>query len=59
MLIYSSRIATHRTLLKIRNLLKAHNIVIPPAATPSALTALQARVQALSSDPSSTIKTTR
>jgi hypothetical protein len=49
----------HRTLLKIRTLLKAHSIVIPPAATPpSALTALQARVRALSSDSSSKIKTT-
>ncbi|KUN58144.1 hypothetical protein AQJ46_43840 [Streptomyces canus] len=56
----SSRTATHRTLLKIRTLLKAHSIVILPAATPpSALTALQARVRALSSDTSSMIKTTR
>jgi hypothetical protein len=55
----SSRTAMHRTLLKIRTLLKAHSIVIPPAATPpSALTALQARVQALSGDPGSMIKTT-
>ena len=55
----SSRTAMHRTLLKIRTLLKAHSIVIPPAATPpSALTALQARVRALSSDSNSMIKTT-
>ncbi|MEU5324641.1 ISAzo13 family transposase [Streptomyces sp. NPDC021056] len=55
----SSRTAMHRTLLKIRTLLKAHSIVIPPAATPpSALPALQARVRALSSDTSSMIKTT-
>ncbi|WP_392839629.1 ISAzo13 family transposase [Streptomyces sp. LN500] len=55
----SSRTAMHRTLLKIRTLLKAHSIIIPPAATPpSALTALQARVRALSSDSSSMIKTT-
>lgn len=54
----SSRTAMHRTLLKIRTLLKAHSIVIPPTATPpSALTALQARVRALSSD-ASMIKTT-
>ncbi len=45
----SSRTAMHRTLLKIRTLLKAHSIVISPAVTPSsALTSLQARVQALS-----------
>jgi transposase len=55
----SSRTAMHRTLLKIRTLLKAHSIIIPPTATPpSALTALQARVRALSSDSSSMIKTT-
>ncbi|MGW0886187.1 ISAzo13 family transposase, partial [Streptomyces sp. NPDC002671] len=55
----SSRTAMHRTLLKIRRLLKAHDIVIPPAATPpAALTALQARVRAQSSDPNSKIKTT-
>ncbi|MFF0630214.1 hypothetical protein [Streptomyces sp. NPDC004296] len=55
----SSRTAMHRTLLKIRTLLKAHSIVISPAATPpSALTALQARVRALSGEPSSMIKTT-
>ncbi|MER6379880.1 ISAzo13 family transposase [Streptomyces sp. NPDC001127] len=55
----SSRTAMHRTLLKIRTLLKAHSVVIPPAPTPpSALTALQARVRALSGDPSSMIKTT-
>ncbi|MDQ0595698.1 hypothetical protein QF037_000043 [Streptomyces canus] len=57
--LFDSRTAMHRTLLKIRTLLKAHSIVIPPAATPpSALPALQARVRALSSDTSSTIKTT-
>lgn len=55
----SSRTAMHRTLLKIRTLLKAHSIIIPPSATPpSALTALQARVRVLSSDSSSMIKTT-
>lgn len=54
----SSRTAMHRTLLKIKELLKTHSIVIPPAATPpSVLTTLQARVRALSSD-SSMIKTT-
>ncbi|MFG2887319.1 ISAzo13 family transposase [Streptomyces sp. NPDC048297] len=55
----SSRTAMHRTLLKIRTLLKAHGIVIPPATTPpSALTALQARVRAQSGDPNSKIRTT-
>jgi hypothetical protein len=55
----SGRTAMHRTLLKMRTLLKAHGIVISPAATPpSALTALQARVQALSDNPGSMIKTT-
>lgn len=59
MLFDSSRTAVHRTLLKIRTLLKAHTIIIPPAATPpSALTTLQARARALSGDPSSVIKTT-
>ncbi len=49
----------HRTLLKIRRLLKAHSIVIPPAATPPAVfTALQARVRAQSDNPNSMIKTT-
>ncbi|MFF5781645.1 ISAzo13 family transposase [Streptomyces virginiae] len=55
----SSRTAMHRTLLKIRKLLKAHGIVIPPAATPpAALTVLQTRVLAQSSEASSKIKTT-
>ncbi|WP_420802878.1 hypothetical protein [Streptomyces murinus] len=55
----SSRTAMQPTLLKIRKLLKAHSIVIPPAVIPpSALTALQAQVQALSGDPSSVIKAT-
>lgn len=55
----SSRTAMHRTLLKIRRLLKAHEIVIPSAATPpAARAALQARVRAHSSDPNSKIKTT-
>lgn len=55
----SSRTAMHRTLLKIRRLLKAHGIVIPPATTPpTALTALQARVHAQIGEPNSKIKTT-
>ncbi|MET9325160.1 ISAzo13 family transposase, partial [Streptomyces sp. NPDC003038] len=55
----SSRTAMHRTLLKIRGLLNAHGIVIPPAATPpAALTALHARVLAQSSEASSKVKTT-
>ncbi|WP_406004470.1 ISAzo13 family transposase [Streptomyces sp. NBC_00987] len=55
----SSRTAMHRTLLKIRRLLKAHDIVISSAATPpAALAVLQARVQAQSSDPNSKIMTT-
>ncbi|KIZ15042.1 hypothetical protein SNA_29380 [Streptomyces natalensis ATCC 27448] len=59
MLFDSSRTAMHRTLLKIRRLLKAHSIVIPPAATPPAVfTALQARVRAQSDNPNSMIKTT-
>ncbi len=55
----SSRAAMHRTLLKIRRLLTAHGIVIPPAATPpAALAVLQARVRAQSDDSNSNIKTT-
>lgn len=55
----SSRTAMHRTLLKFRRLLKAHDIVIPPMATPpDTLAVLQARVPALSNDPNSKIKTT-
>jgi hypothetical protein len=55
----SSRTAMHRTLLKIRRLLKAQSIVIAPAATPPAtLTALQARVRAQTDNPNSMIKTT-
>ncbi len=55
----SSRTAMHRTLLKIRKLFEAHGIVIPPATSPpAALTSLQARVLAKSSDPSNKIKTT-
>ncbi|MEU2287584.1 ISAzo13 family transposase [Streptomyces sp. NPDC013178] len=54
----SSRTAMHRTLLKIRKLLEAHGISIPPATTPpAALTTLQARIIALSNDPNSKIKT--
>ncbi|MFJ3921661.1 ISAzo13 family transposase [Streptomyces sp. NPDC090022] len=54
-----SRTAMHRTLLKIRKLLGARGIVIPPATTPpAALAPLQARVLAQSSDPESKIKTT-
>ncbi|MEU2490949.1 hypothetical protein [Streptomyces sp. NPDC007883] len=55
----SSRTAMHRTLLKIRRLLEAHDIVIPPAATPPAvLTILHAQVLARSSEASTKIKTT-
>lgn len=55
----SSRTAMHRTLLKIRRLLDAHGIHIPPAATPpAALATLQARVIALDSDSNSKIKAT-
>ncbi|MFC7976493.1 ISAzo13 family transposase [Streptomyces cinereoruber] len=55
----SSRTAMHRTLLKVRKLLKAHGIVIPPAATPpAALTVLHARVLVQTSKASSKIKTT-
>ncbi|WP_030742550.1 ISAzo13 family transposase [Streptomyces sp. NRRL F-5135] len=55
----SSRTAMHRTLLKIRRLLTAHDIVIAPAATPpAALTALQARVRSQSDNSYSKIKTT-
>ncbi|WP_030941462.1 MULTISPECIES: transposase family protein, partial [Streptomyces] len=40
----SSRTAMHRTLLKIRKLLAAHNMSVPPATTPpAALATLQAR----------------
>ncbi|MFH9979402.1 ISAzo13 family transposase [Streptomyces sp. NPDC017179] len=54
----SSRTAMHRTLLKIRRLLKAHDVVIPPAVSPpAALATLQARVRAQSDDPNK-IKTT-
>lgn len=59
MLFGSSRTAMHRTLLKIRKLLEAHGIVIPPATTPpAALAPLKARILAQSSDPESKIKTT-
>lgn len=55
----SSRTAMHRTLLKIRKLLEAHGIGIPPATTPpAALVPVQARVIALNNDPESKIKTT-
>ncbi|WP_308315313.1 ISAzo13 family transposase [Streptomyces sp. ISL-100] len=55
----SSRTGMHRTLLKIRRLLVAHNIIIPPATTPPAVLAtLQARVLAQSGDPDNKIKTT-
>jgi hypothetical protein len=55
----SSRTALHRTLLKIRKLLEAHGIVIPPATTPpAALASLQARGLARNGDPESKIKTT-
>jgi len=43
----TSRTAMHRTLLKNRRLLETHGTTIPPATTPpTALAALQARVQA-------------
>ncbi len=59
MLFNSSRTAMHRTLLKIRKLLEAHGINVPPATTPpAALATLQARVIALDSAPNSKIKTT-
>jgi hypothetical protein len=46
----SSRTAMHRTLLKIRRLLHALAVSVPPATTPSAaLAILQARVIALNS----------
>jgi transposase len=55
----SSRTAMHRTLLKVRKLLKAHGVVIQPATTPpAALAPLQARVLAQSSDPEGKTKTT-
>ncbi|MFE9700040.1 ISAzo13 family transposase, partial [Streptomyces sp. NPDC006270] len=55
----SSRTAMHRTLLKIRRLLKTHDIVIPPATTPPvALTVLHAQVLARISKASSKIKAT-
>ncbi len=55
----SSRTAMHRTLLKTRKLLEAQGTTIVPATTPpTALTALQARVAAQSSNPSSKIKAT-
>ncbi|MFJ9656222.1 ISAzo13 family transposase [Streptomyces microflavus] len=54
----TSRTAMHRTLLKNRRLLDAHGITIPPATTPpTALAALQARVQAQTSE-GNKIKTT-
>ncbi|WP_055629504.1 ISAzo13 family transposase [Streptomyces hirsutus] len=56
----SSRTAMHRTLLKIRRLLEAQGIAIPPTTTPpAALTALHARVTAQSNSPNCKIKTTR
>jgi len=55
----SSRTAMHRTLLKIRRLLMAHDIDITPAAIPpAALAVVQARVHAQSSDRNNKIKTT-
>lgn len=58
MLFGTSRTAMHRTLLKNRRLLEAHGITIPPATTPpTALAALQARVQAQTSEDNK-IKTT-
>ncbi|MFJ3955985.1 ISAzo13 family transposase [Streptomyces libani] len=55
----SSRTAMHRTLLKIKKLLEAHGINVPPATTPpAALATLQAQVIALDSAPNSKIKTT-
>jgi hypothetical protein len=57
-LLGSSRTAMHRTLLKIRTLLKAHGISVPPATTPpAALATLHARVIALTNDPNTKIKT--
>ncbi|MFF5557286.1 ISAzo13 family transposase [[Kitasatospora] papulosa] len=54
----TSRTAMHRTLLKNRRLLEAHGITIPPATTPpTALAALQDRVQAQTSEDNK-IKTT-
>ncbi|MFF4427525.1 ISAzo13-like element ISStsp1 family transposase [Streptomyces sp. NPDC001549] len=54
----TSRTAMHRTLLNNRRLLEAHGITIPPATTPpTALAALQARVQAQTSEDNK-IKTT-
>lgn len=54
----TSRTAMHRTLLKNRRLLKAHGITIPPATTPpTALAALQARVQSQTGEDNK-IKTT-
>ncbi|MFE9363955.1 ISAzo13 family transposase [Streptomyces sp. NPDC006978] len=54
----TSRTAMHRTLLKNRRLLDAHGITVPPATTPpTALAALQARVQAQTSEDNK-IKTT-
>ncbi|MET9519045.1 hypothetical protein [Streptomyces sp. NPDC002994] len=59
MLFGSSRTAMHRTPLKNRRLIEAHGIAIPPATTPpAALSILQARVLALTCEPSSKIKTT-
>lgn len=55
----TTRTAMHRTLLKIRKLLEAHGIVIPPATTPpAALASVQARALAQNGDPESKIKTT-
>lgn len=55
----SSRTAMHRTLLKIKKLLEAHGINVPPATTPpAALATLQARVIALDNAPNNKIKTT-
>lgn len=54
----TSRTAIHRTLLKNRRLFEAHVITIPPATTPpTALAALQDRVQAQTSEDNK-IKTT-
>ncbi|MFF8322977.1 hypothetical protein ACF06V_38275 [Streptomyces bobili] len=48
----------HRTLLKNRKLLEAHDIVIPPATTPPVvLAALQARVLAQTTEPHNKIMT--
>ncbi|MGW2648803.1 ISAzo13 family transposase [Streptomyces sp. NPDC001393] len=55
----SSRTAMHRTLLKIRRLLDAHGISVPPATTPpAALAALRAQVVSLKDASTSKIKTT-